>query len=62
MPEFDVAGPYVTALMMSIGAVCVFIWGVLSGAFNASDEPSLRFYHAEVENDGAGKEHDAPGA
>ncbi len=61
MPEFEVAGPYVTALMMSIGAVCVFIWGVLSGAFNASDEPSKRFYQSEVGDDGVGEGHDVPG-
>ena len=56
MQDFEVAGPYIVALMMSIGAVCIFIWGVLSGAFNASDEPSRRFYLVEVGDDGLGKE------
>jgi nitrogen fixation-related uncharacterized protein len=50
--EFEVIGPYVVALIMSIGAVCIFIWAVLSGTFNGADEEALRFYHREVDDDG----------
>ena len=49
--DFEVIGPYVVALIMSIGAVFIFIWAVLSGAFNGADEEALRFYHREVDND-----------
>ena len=49
--EFEVLGPYVVALIMSIGAVCIFIWAVLSGAFNGADEAALRFYHREADNE-----------
>jgi nitrogen fixation-related uncharacterized protein len=51
--DFEVVGPYTVALLMSIGAVCIFIWAVLSGAFNGADEEALRFYHREVDNDGS---------
>jgi len=49
--DFDVFGPYLVALLMSIGAVCVFVWAVLSGAFNGADEASLSFYRREVGDD-----------
>jgi nitrogen fixation-related uncharacterized protein len=49
--DFEVFGPYVVALIISIGAVCIFIWAVLSGAFKGSDEEALRFYYREVEDD-----------
>ena len=39
------------ALLMSIGALCIFIWGVLSGAFSGADDAALRFYRMEMEND-----------
>jgi nitrogen fixation-related uncharacterized protein len=53
--DFEVVGPYAVALLMSIGAVCIFIWGVLSGAFSGADEAAVRFYRAEMEN-GTGEE------
>ena len=40
---FEIVGPYIAALMMSLGALCVFIWGVLSGAFRGADDASIRF-------------------
>ncbi len=52
MTDFEVMGPYAIALLMSIGALCIFVWGVLAGAFNGADEEAIRFYRAEVENDG----------
>ena len=50
--DFEVIGPYAVALLMSIGAVCIFIWAVLSGAFKGADEEALRFYYREVDDDG----------
>ena len=50
--DFEVIGPYAVALLMSIGAVCIFIWAVLSGPFKGADEEALRFYHREVDDDG----------
>ena len=51
MSDFEILGPYIIALLLSIGAVCVFVWAVLSGAFNGADEAALRFYRAEVADD-----------
>jgi hypothetical protein len=34
-----------------MGAVCVFSWGVLSGAFHNTDEAALHFFRAEMDND-----------
>jgi hypothetical protein len=53
--DFEVIGPYAVALLMSIGAVCIFIWAVLSGAFHGADEEALRFYNREVDDDGPAK-------
>ena len=52
MEGFEVTGPYASAMLMSLGALCVFIWGVLSGAFHGSDDAALRFYQTEMESDG----------
>ena len=49
--DFEVVGPYAIALLMSISALCVFVWGVLSGAFSNVDEAAITFYRAEMEND-----------
>lgn len=51
MDGIEIGGPYLSATMMSLGALCVFIWGVLSGASNDVDDASLRFYHSEIESD-----------
>ena len=56
MEGFEITGPYLSALLMSLGAVCVFVWGVLSGAFHQADEASVRFCEMEMEND-ANREH-----
>jgi hypothetical protein len=50
--DFEVAAPYAVALLMSLGALCIFVWGVLAGAFSGADEEAIRFYRTEVENDG----------
>ena len=52
MDGFEVTGPYLSAMLMSLGALCVFVWGVLSGAFHGSDDAALRFYQSEMESDG----------
>jgi hypothetical protein len=48
---FEIVGPYIAALMMSLGALCVFIWGVLSGAFSGANDASIRFVQREVGDD-----------
>jgi hypothetical protein len=55
--DFEVVGPYAIALLMSIGAVCIFVWGVLSGAFSGADDAATTFYRAEMENDRKQAEH-----
>jgi hypothetical protein len=57
---FEIVGPYIAALMMSLGALCVFIWGVLSGAFTGASDASIRFLHREIGDDGsdANAKHD----
>jgi hypothetical protein len=56
MEGFEVTGPYAGAMLMSLGALCVFVWGVLSGAFHGADEASVRFYEMEMESD-ANRDH-----
>jgi hypothetical protein len=51
MTDFEIMGPYVIALLMSIGALCTFVWAVLSGALTGVDDAATRFYRAEMEND-----------
>jgi hypothetical protein len=51
MIDFEVVAPYAIALLMSLGALCIFVWGVLAGAFAGTDEEAIRFYRTEVEND-----------
>jgi len=53
MLGFEITGPYAGAMLMSLGALCLFIWGVLAGAFNGTDDAAKRFYEREVENDNA---------
>ncbi len=50
MGGFEVTGPYASAMLMSIGALCVFIWGVLSGASSGVDDAADRFYQTEIES------------
>jgi len=40
-------------MLMSLGALCVFVWGVLSGALGGADDAAIRYYEREVENDNA---------
>lgn len=52
MDGFEVTGPYASAMLMSLGALCVFVWGVLSGASSGVDDASLRFFETEMDSDG----------
>ena len=56
MEGFEVTGPYASALLISLGALCLFIWGVLSGAFHNADDASVKFYEMEMESD-ANRDH-----
>ena len=40
---------FMVALLMSLGAVCLFIWGVLAGLFNDVEAIKFKAYHAEVD-------------
>ena len=42
---------FVVALLMGLGAVCLFIWGVLSGSFNDVEQIKYKAYRAEVRED-----------
>jgi len=46
-----VFGPFLVATMTSFGAVCIFVWAVLSGAFHGADDASLNFFWTELQND-----------
>jgi hypothetical protein len=52
MVNYEILGPYVIALFMSLSALCIFVWAVLSGALNGADEAAMKFYRAEVGDDG----------
>jgi nitrogen fixation-related uncharacterized protein len=51
MADYEILGPYLIAVLMGMGAVCIFIWAVLSGALNNTDEAALEFFRAEMENE-----------
>ena len=38
MADFEIFGPYAIALLMGLGSMCVFAWGVLAGAFGHADD------------------------
>jgi cbb3-type cytochrome oxidase maturation protein len=43
---------FLVALLMSLAAVCLFIWGVLSGLFEDVEAVKYRAYRAEVPAEG----------
>lgn len=45
-------GQFLVALCMSLGALCFFIWAVLSGLFVNVEDIKLRVYKREVGDDG----------
>ena len=42
---------FFVALLMNLGAVCIFIWAVLSGLFTDVEEIKMRAYRTEVSKD-----------
>lgn len=44
---------FLVALFMSLGALCLFVWGVLSGAFKDVEAIKYRAYRTEVDDDEA---------
>ena len=42
---------FIVALCMSLGAVCLFIWAVLSGLFTNVEDIKHQAYRAEVKED-----------
>ena len=44
-------GQLVVALCMSLGALCFFIWAVLSGLFVNVEDIKYRVYNREVNDD-----------
>jgi nitrogen fixation-related uncharacterized protein len=44
---------FTVALLMSLGGVCLFIWGVLSGLFENVEAIKYRAYRAEVDDEAA---------
>ena len=45
---------FLVALFMSLGALCLLIWAVLSGLFHNVEDVKYRAYRAEVTDDGTG--------
>jgi len=39
---------FLVALFMGLAAVCLFVWGVLSGSFNDVEAIKYKAYRAEV--------------
>jgi hypothetical protein len=42
---------FLVALLMSLGAVCLFVWAVLSGMFTDVEEIKYKAYRAEINDD-----------
>lgn len=42
---------FLVALLMSLGALCLFVWGVAAGMFNDVEAVKYRAYGAEVNDD-----------
>lgn len=42
---------FTVALLMSLGAVCIFIWAALSGHFTDVEGIAERVYRQEVQDD-----------
>ena len=58
MADYEVLGPYAVAILMGLGSICLFIWGVMGGALSETDRAALNFYDAEMANDRFKKTHD----
>lgn len=51
MPDYSVLGPYLVSILMSLSAVCIFVWAVLSGALHGTDEASINHFQAEMDDE-----------
>jgi hypothetical protein len=58
MADYEILGPYALAILMGLGSICIFIWGVMGGALIETDRAALNFYHAEMTNDRFKDPHD----
>ena len=44
-------GQFLVALCMSLSALCIFIWAVLSGMFKNVEDIKMRTYRLEIADD-----------
>jgi hypothetical protein len=51
MLGFEVTGPYAGAMLMSLAALFLFVWGVFSGALSDTDRAAKEFFEREMQND-----------
>ena len=58
MADYEILGPYALAILMGLGSICIFIWGVMGGALSETDRAALNFYDAEMANDQFKDRHD----
>jgi hypothetical protein len=56
MLGFEITGPYAGAMMMSLAALCLFIWGVASGALSGTDWAARGYFEREMENERSAKQ------
>ena len=48
---FEITGPYAGAMLMSLAALFLFIWGVFSGALSDTDKAAKDFFEREMQNE-----------
>jgi len=58
MADYEILGPYALAILMGLGATCIFIWGVMGGALSDPDRAARNFFYAEMANDRFKDQHD----
>jgi hypothetical protein len=58
MADYEILGPYAVAVLMGLGSICLFIWGVMGGALTETDRAALNFYDAEMAYDRSKYPHD----
>jgi hypothetical protein len=51
MAGFEITGPYAGAMLMSIAALCIFVWGIFSGALTNTDRAAAGFFEREMDNE-----------
>jgi cbb3-type cytochrome oxidase maturation protein len=50
---------FAVSMLMSLGAVCLFVWAVLSGLFEDVEAVKYRAYRTEVDDEGNDHERQA---